>query len=253
MKAFRAKTEILPEVQRQLWPELAPSARLGFVLYGGTAIALHLGHRQSVDFDFFTDKPLNKDEIKKAFSFYRNSTVIQDKVNALTLRVRTDKETVAVSFFGEISFGRVEDPLLTSDGILQVASLGDLFALKLKVIHQRAEKKDYIDIAALITSGQSLGKAIATAEVMFHPDFQPTIALKALTFFDDGELQSLPQDTKKLLIDSALKVRVLPHLQIKDKSLAITTPAKTNPLNVVKNLGHRPPEAPPKDHGEMEL
>jgi hypothetical protein len=44
------KLAILPPEQRRLWPELRDIPR-GFVLYGGTAIALHLGHRQSVDFD----------------------------------------------------------------------------------------------------------------------------------------------------------------------------------------------------------
>ena len=43
----------MPPSQRKLWPELRPGVELGFVLYGGTAVALHLGHRRSVDFDFF--------------------------------------------------------------------------------------------------------------------------------------------------------------------------------------------------------
>lgn len=52
--------EILPEVQRLLLPTLAPLRALGFVLYGDTAIALHLGHRSSIDFDFFTERPLDR-------------------------------------------------------------------------------------------------------------------------------------------------------------------------------------------------
>ncbi|WP_373321508.1 nucleotidyl transferase AbiEii/AbiGii toxin family protein [Rivihabitans pingtungensis] len=40
---------------------LAQASKLGFVLYGGTAIALRLGHRESVDFDFFSDRPLDRD------------------------------------------------------------------------------------------------------------------------------------------------------------------------------------------------
>jgi hypothetical protein len=61
--------EILPPAQKRLWPELRPAARLGLVLYGGTAVALRLGHRFSVDFDFFTDKPLDKQALRSAFSF----------------------------------------------------------------------------------------------------------------------------------------------------------------------------------------
>jgi hypothetical protein len=46
------KLGVLPPAQREIWTSLAPAARLNFVLYGGTAIALHLGHRESLDFDF---------------------------------------------------------------------------------------------------------------------------------------------------------------------------------------------------------
>ncbi len=51
---FNPRLDILPLSQRRLWDELGELPE-EFVLYGGTAIALHLGHRQSVDFDFFTN------------------------------------------------------------------------------------------------------------------------------------------------------------------------------------------------------
>ena len=63
IKSFTPKMEILYPPQQRLWPELSPAADLGFVLYGGTAIALQLGHRSSVDFDFFTEIPLNRKEL----------------------------------------------------------------------------------------------------------------------------------------------------------------------------------------------
>lgn len=54
--------EILPQEQRALYPHLAQITGLGFVLFGGTAIALQLGHRQSVDFDFFTHKSIDRSQ-----------------------------------------------------------------------------------------------------------------------------------------------------------------------------------------------
>ncbi len=48
---FKPRMDILPAAQQRLWPELHPSIELGLVLYGGTAIALRLGHRASVDFE----------------------------------------------------------------------------------------------------------------------------------------------------------------------------------------------------------
>ena len=53
--AFKPRMDVLPPAQRALWPQLGPLADLGFVLYGGTAVALRLGHRSSVDFDFFSN------------------------------------------------------------------------------------------------------------------------------------------------------------------------------------------------------
>jgi hypothetical protein len=57
MKPFAPRLEILPPAQRKLWNELSETPR-EFVLYGGTALALHLGHRHSVDFDFFGNRAL---------------------------------------------------------------------------------------------------------------------------------------------------------------------------------------------------
>jgi len=50
---FEPRLDILPPAQREFWPQLRPAATLSFVLYGGTAAALLLGHRASLDFDFF--------------------------------------------------------------------------------------------------------------------------------------------------------------------------------------------------------
>jgi hypothetical protein len=60
-RCLEPKFDILPTAQKQIWIDLAPAPQLNFVLYGGTAIALHLGHRESLDFDFFRSDPLDKD------------------------------------------------------------------------------------------------------------------------------------------------------------------------------------------------
>src|SRR5215475_12554990 len=59
-KRFDPRLDILPDAQRELWPQLSAAPRLSFVLYGGTAVALHLGHRTSVDFDFVRSAPLDE-------------------------------------------------------------------------------------------------------------------------------------------------------------------------------------------------
>jgi hypothetical protein len=61
---FDPRIDILPPAQREIWPQLAPAPDLSFVLYRGTAVALHLGHRTSIDFDFFKKEHLEKGRIE---------------------------------------------------------------------------------------------------------------------------------------------------------------------------------------------
>ncbi len=219
---------ILSFAQRRLWPELQAASRLGFVLYGGTAIALRLRHRPSVDFDFFSENPLDREAIKAAFPFLSLSTVVQDEANSLSLLVPDgdlEHSHVRVSFFGVIGFGRVGHPEMTDDNVMQVASLDDLMATKVKVVLQRAEAKDYSDVAAMINAGVSLAKGLASAREIFGPNFQPSESLKALVYFADGDLETLPESAKTALIKSVSAVRDLPVVTLASKHLCIDMPA----------------------------
>ncbi len=224
--------KLLP-AQKQLWPELRPGETLGFVLYGGTAVSLHIGHRRSVDFDFFSDRPLDKGAIRTMFKFMRRATTLQDATDTLTVSVAGRRsrggERVKVSFFGGLPFGRVGDPLLTRDGVLEVASLDDLMAHKLKVILLRPEKKDYEDVAAMMRAGRSLARGLAAARALFGKAFQPAAALKALVYFEGGDLASLSRADRNTLIDAASAVGPLPIVQLRSKSLAIPISAGTPP------------------------
>jgi Nucleotidyl transferase AbiEii toxin, Type IV TA system len=220
---FKACMQILPQGQQRLWPELASVTAAGFVLYGGTAIALRLGHRTSVDFDFFSEQALDRELIGAIAPFVGRGNVIQDERNTLSVLIpvaEEDATQVKVSFFGTIGFGRVGEPAFTEDGVLQVASMEDLLATKLKVILQRAEAKDYRDIAAIIGSGANLLAGLAAARELFGKTFQPSESLKALTFFADGDLSTLTNREKTVLIHAASTVRELPPVSIRSYGLA---------------------------------
>lgn len=222
---FTPRLEILPPAQRQLWATLCPAPAMGFVLYGGTAIALRLGHRASVDFDFFTDQPLNRTALSASFPFLHRATLLQDTPDSLTALVppsTPEDQHVKISFFGTLSFGRVGEPELTADEILQVAALDDLMATKLKVILQRIEAKDYQDIAALIRAGVSLSHGLAGARALYGPAFQPSESLKALVYFEGGDLYCLTQEERALLIATASSVRTLPSVTIRSHTLALS-------------------------------
>lgn len=127
-----------------------------------------------------------------------------------------------ISFWGTLSFGRVGEPELTADEILQVAALDDLMATKLKVILQRVEAKDYQDIAALIRAGVSLSHGLAGARALYGPAFQPSECLKALVYFEGGDLHRLTQKDRALLIATASSVRALPSVDIRNRTLAFS-------------------------------
>jgi hypothetical protein len=224
MESFLPHLEILPDRQLQLWKKLNPAAELGFVLYGGTAVGLRLGHRTSVDFDFFTDRQLQVSALRERLDFLHNAQVLQegsDTFTVLTAQEGVKEPGVKLSFFGSIHFGRVGEPQWTADGVVQVASAEDLLGTKVKVLLQRVEAKDYLDVAALLRSGASLDRGLAAARALFGPAFQPSECLKALVYFEGGDLDTLPTSIKEDLIRAASAVRDLPVVSVIDKQLGI--------------------------------
>jgi hypothetical protein len=216
--------ETLPAEQQSIWPLLRPAAALGFVLYGGTAIALRLGHRQSIDFDFFTEHALDFDALYHAMPFLRAAAVLQQEPGALTVLAASAEQSggpVKISFFGPVRTGRLGIPQFTDDGVLAVASLDDLFATKVKVLLQRIEMKDYRDIAAMVSGGGDLANALGGARALYGPSFQPSETLKALTYFEGGDLQQLSRQDRLTLVDAVKAVRIIPSVGIVDHSLSV--------------------------------
>jgi hypothetical protein len=220
MTLFAPHWEMLPPPQRQIWPRLAAAAGQGLVLYGGTAVALRLGHRTSVDFDLFTEKRLDRKQLANGFAFLGESTVIQDRPDTLSVLAPVDGGAVKISFFGEIAIGRIGVPDPTPDGVLEVASLLDLLATKLKVMQQRIEAKDYVDVAAMLRAGIRLESGLAAAQALHAPQFQPSEAIKALTYFEGGDLASLPAGDRDLLTRAVTDVRRVPLMGLASRSLS---------------------------------
>lgn len=220
--AFKPRMDILPAAQQHLWPALRPLAKQGFALYGGTAIALRLGHRSSIDFDFFSAQPLDRKDLQASLPFLARSTILQEAPHTLSVTVsgaNGDQDQVKVSFFGGIDLGRIGQPDVTEDGVLQIASSDDLMATKLKVILQRVEAKDYRDIAALIAAGTSLSRRLAAARALYGRQFQPSESLKALVYFEGGDLDTILMDERAALIEAASKVRELIDVRIVSQQL----------------------------------
>ena len=190
------RLDILPTSQRNLWPRLGVIPDK-FVLYGGTAIALRFGHRESIDFDFFSSESFNGDEILK-LSLFKTSDLVSRTPGSITLIVDSPAP-VKFQFFGALPLSRVKKPTLLHPPGIQLASPYDLFATKLKVIQDRAEKKDYLDIIEFLNQGYDFGTALTAATAVYRNKFNPQITLRAAVSFIDGDLPSLTRNNRQIM------------------------------------------------------
>jgi hypothetical protein len=210
MAVFDPRLDILPPAQRRLWPELATTPA-HFTLYGGTALALRLGHRNSADFDFFSPEAFDPDALESAAPYLRGASRVQVADGTLVCRVQRGGG-VRVAFYST-RLGVAAEADRTRDIGLRVASLLDLAGTKVAVVQKRAQARDYIDLDALIRGGIALPTALAAGSIVYGPSFNPLVTLKALSYFDD--VPAVPADARKRLAAAAAAVdpTSLPVLQ----------------------------------------
>jgi hypothetical protein len=131
---------------------------------------------------------------------------------------------VAVSFFGVAQLPRLAPPRRSDDNGLRIATLIDLAGTKASEVQVSGEAEDYIDIDVLISRGGiDLPTALSAAQKIYGPSFNPEITLKALSYFGDGDLKSLPGDVKDRLA-AAVRAVDLEHLPSLDQSLNLSGP-----------------------------
>ncbi len=103
---------------------------------------------------------------------------------------------------------RVREPDVVQANGIQVASLLDLAGSKVKTVQQRASAKDYFDIAAILDAGIGLSEALAAAIAIHGEAFNAAVSVKALTYFEDGDLPSLSETLRNRLRGAALEVNL---------------------------------------------
>ena len=195
--------DILPPAQRAFWDDDLDTIPRGWVVYGGTAIALHLGHRQSRDFDFFATDPLDRTALRRGCPVLADARTLQDEPDTLTVVAEKAGVPIKLSFFGGIGLGRVGEPLRVN-GVARVASRLDLLATKLATVTQRIEPRDYVDIAALLTAGLSINEGIAALLALYGNQASGLQSVKTIAWFRDGDLEAvLPADVRDLLTRAA--------------------------------------------------
>ncbi len=182
--------EILTEKQCKALRLLGPrTAELGFYLAGGTAIALHLGHRRSVDFDWFTEEPL-EDPLRLAGEL-RDSGIPFETSQVARGTLYGTVHGVRISFL-QFQY-RMLDPLLPWEEFgCRLAGLRDLSSMKLSAIAQRGSRKDFVDLYALGRSGLSLQDMLGWYCQKFGVEDIGHL-LYALLYFDDADAERMPR------------------------------------------------------------
>jgi hypothetical protein len=181
--------EILGARQRKVLQETAAGLRgQDFYLGGGTALALWLGHRRSVDFDWFTSAPF-ADPLALARDLRATGLPFRtESVARATLDGRC--RGVRLSFFA-YPYKLLESPRRWPKYGCRLASLDDLAAMKLTAIAQRGGKKDFIDIYALAVRHRSLGDLLRLYQRKFQVQSLSHL-LASLVFFDDADRERMP-------------------------------------------------------------
>ena len=197
LPAFAPDLAVLPAPQQALWPRLA-DIPAPFVLYGGTALALRLGHRQSVDFDYFATDAFAPGDLLDQVSWLGRVEVVKMAANDLVV---IEPGGVQLSFFGGLGLQAVAEPSVDRTTGLVVASVYDLAGTKAKAILDRSEWRDYVDIATLLRAGHRLADVIGFATTVFDRSFVfPAQAfLQALVWFGDGTAADVPPDVRREL------------------------------------------------------
>lgn len=170
-------TDVLTESQRKLFPLLREMSS-SFGLVGGTAIALQLGHRRSIDFDLFTHHPFDslgvREIIKKKHQI--NQTMI-DSENELTLAV----DGVKLTFY---KYPYTLNYSENFEEIIKMPSVTTLAAMKAFAIGRRAKWKDYVDLYYVLKE-HGFESVLETAREVFKEEFNEKTFRSQLCYFDD--------------------------------------------------------------------
>lgn len=170
--------EVLTKEQIVLLP-LVRKFNKNFGLVGGTAIGLHLGHRESIDFDLFTNKEFENSKIrKKILQSKKIDTVIRDEKDQFTIFIDNIQFTFFLYPFKIVYSKKFED-------IIKIPDLLTLGAMKAYALGRRAKWKDYVDLYFIIKKYKGLAEIISNAKKIFKNEFNEKIFRTQLSYFDD--------------------------------------------------------------------
>jgi hypothetical protein len=174
-----------PKVEHTLRDLHESSLLTPFYLAGGTGLALHLGHRRSVDLDFFTSETFNEDSLLKKVQTLRKFSLVAKEPGTLHAQIGGTK----------VSFLAYAYPLLfPCEAFLdvKVADPRDIACMKVSAIASRGTKREFIDLHA-VAQPYGLPQILAWfMEKFASAHYSAVHLLKSLTYFDDTEKDPAP-------------------------------------------------------------
>ena len=176
---------ILDEKRINILP-LFEGFKKDFYLGGGTALAIQIGHRDSVDFDFFSERDINTKELFEHLrEIFKEHILlkIQEEYNTLTVLVDA---TIKISFFG-YKYKLIKETINNEN--LFLASIEDIGCMKLSAITGRASNKDYIDLH-FILKRVSLSDLLEDAHIKY-PELERNLILKSIVYFEDITMEKI--------------------------------------------------------------
>ena len=206
---------ILPPAQRALWPLLTAVAK-DFTLYCGTAIALQLGHRESLDFDFFARMDFDPQQLLQTNVLLEDAEVTAIAKNTLCVRWgHADNAPVLLSFFGVPRLPVLRAAWQIQAPVIALGHLLELAGMKAMVLQKCAEAKDYLDVHALIFQANiDLATHLAAGLRLYPPHFAPEQTLTSLCYFASGNLATLATPVRRDLAKAVrgVDLQKLPEL-----------------------------------------
>lgn len=172
--------DILDSKRKEILPLFQTVTDWGYYLAGGTALALILGHRDSIDFDFFTPEPIDTVFLyKKCEELFSGHTLLRTQEESNTLGLLMDNK-IQLTFMTYAC--PLVTPLITTE-YFSLASLTDIGCMKISAITSRNVYKDYVDLYFILQLIPL--KTLIDALRIKMPTLDPLLALKSLVYFDD--------------------------------------------------------------------
>ena len=200
--------EILTDKQKELLPYLTRFKR-SFYLVGGTAIALYLGHRRSIDFDLFSYSRLKKPDIWRKL---KDIPYVKKRIFESTDQLHLYINEIKVTFFNY----PFQVPHSTNiDKVIEMPSLLSLAAMKAFALGRRAKWKDYVDLYFLIKNHFSIKDISEEASILFEDQYSGKLFRQQLAFHKDIDyseqiefmsgFEAKEEEIKTYLIEKALE------------------------------------------------